>query len=57
MIERELVDVINLDPRVELLSMSRDPNIQKESVTFTFTLRYIELNIDDEFLLVLNFEA
>lgn len=55
--EMEIISVIQKDPRVEMINLSREPNFPAKSITFNFTLRYVELNIEDVFQVTLNFEA
>lgn len=55
--EYEIIAVMKKDPRIEILSISRSPDFTSKAISFNFTISYVELNIEDEFLVVLNFEA
>ena len=56
-IEEELRLVFEADPRVDLLTLNIQPNIDEQTITASAKLSYIELNITDDFELNLQFEA
>jgi len=56
-LEDELREVFDADPRVELLTLDIRPNVEQQLVTASAKLNYIELNITEDFELNLQFEA
>ena len=56
-LEDELRDVFDADPRVELITIDIQPNVNEHYVTANAKLNYIELNITEDFELNLQFEA
>ena len=56
-LEDELREVFDADPRVELLTLDITPNAEQQFVTASAKLNYIELNITEDFELNLQFEA
>ena len=55
-IESDIIDVINFDPRIRLLDLKVIPNFEENSVRVTATINYIELNLNDILDLKLDFE-
>lgn len=56
-LEEDLRDVINFDPRVELLEMRTTPNYDDHVVVVAIRLAYIELGLVDNFDLNITFEG
>ena len=56
-LEDELREVFDADPRVELLTLDIIPNVEQQVATASAKLNYIELNITEDFELNLQFEA
>lgn len=54
-LEEDLLHVINFDPRVELIDMQILPYYDKNTVTATIMLRYIELDMVDRMDLNIQF--
>lgn len=55
-VQEELSRVIRDDPRVELLSLSVTPNEDEHTITAVILLRYVELNLVDNFNLNIQFQ-
>ncbi len=53
----ELITIFDYDPRVELVNLTVTPDFDTNSVYASATLRYIELNIVDDFDLNIQFEG
>lgn len=56
-VESELFAVFNYDPRVNLISLEVVPDYDKNSITATAILQYIELDVTQPFQLNIQFEA
>lgn len=56
-IESELENVFNSDPRVNLVTLDITPNFDTNSITATAILFYVELNVTQPFQLNIIFEA
>ncbi len=56
-IEDELREVFDADPRVELVTLDIRSTIDEQSVTASAQLNYIELEMTDDFELNIAFEA
>ena len=56
-IEDELREVFDADPRVELVTLDIRSSIDDQSVTASAKLNYVELEITDDFELNITFEA
>lgn len=56
-LEDELRDVFDADPRVELITLNVQPSIDEHTVTANAKLRYVELQVTDDFEINLQFEA
>ncbi len=56
-IERELTNVFNYDPRVELKSLKLYPLYDQSTVYAVADLYYVELNLNDRFDIKLEFEG
>lgn len=56
-LEEELRDVFDSDPRVEILSLVIKPSVDQNQVLVDAELNYVELNIVDDFELNIKFEA
>jgi phage baseplate assembly protein W len=54
-LQSELREVFDFDPRVELISLSVDPNPDGHTVTARCLLRYIELDLTDQMNLNIQF--
>lgn len=52
----EVLNVINFDPRVQVLSFTVTPDFDNHSITVSADLLYIELNITDNLNLNIQFE-
>lgn len=57
LIENELMDVFNFDPRVNLINLNVNPSYDTYSITATALLQYVELNVTQPFTLNIQFEA
>lgn len=56
-LEGEILNVIEFDPRVELISIQAIPFFETSSVYVIADLKYIELNVVDRFDLNLQFQG
>lgn len=56
-IDTELRQVFNFDPRVELIELKLNPEFDKNTVTASARLNYIELNMTDNLILNLQFQG
>ena len=56
-LEDELRDVFDADPRVELLTLDVQPSLDEQTVTAQAKLQYVELQVVDDFELNLQFGA
>lgn len=56
-LEDELREVFEADPRVQLLTLNVQVTEDEHTVTASATLKYVELNITDDFELNLQFGA
>jgi uncharacterized protein len=52
----EVLDVINFDPRVQVINFTVSPNFDTQSITVSADLLYIELNITDNLNINIQFE-
>jgi len=56
-IEEDLLQVINFDPRVELLNLTIDPRYDQNTVVASAKLLYVELNLVDNMDINIIFEG
>lgn len=52
----EVLQVINFDPRVEIIDFTVTPNFNEQSITVSANLFYLELNITDALNLNIQFQ-
>ena len=52
----EVLNVINFDPRVQVISFTVTPDVDNHSITVSADLLYLELNITDNLNLNIQFE-
>lgn len=55
LVKKELLDVINQDPRVDLINLNVKPYYDKNSILAKIDLYFIELDVSDEVSLNINF--